>query len=47
MKPLKMILVGTSFSIGLAIAFFGTLQVASHKVIAALPEETLACPAKG
>jgi hypothetical protein len=43
MKLKKMILVATSFSIGLAIAFFSTLQVAAHKVIAALPEETVTC----
>lgn len=43
MKLKKMLLVTTSFSIGLTIAFFGTLQVAAHKVIAALPEETVTC----
>ena len=43
MKLKKMILVGSSFSVGLAIAFFGTLHVAAHKVIAALPEETVTC----
>ena len=43
MKPHKMILVATSCGIGLAIALFGTLQVAAHKVIASLPEETVTC----
>jgi len=43
MKLKKMILVGSSFSVGLAILFFGTLHVASQKVIAALPEETVTC----
>jgi hypothetical protein len=43
MKPQKMILIATSCGLGLAIAFFGTLQVAAHKVIAALPEETRTC----
>jgi len=43
MKPQKMIFIATSCGIGLAIALFGTLQVAAHKVIAALPEETITC----
>jgi hypothetical protein len=43
MKLKKMLLVTTSFSIGLTIAFFGALHVAAHKVIAALPEETVTC----
>jgi hypothetical protein len=43
MKLKKMLLVATSLSVGLTIAFFVTLHFASQKVIATLPEETVTC----
>jgi hypothetical protein len=48
MKLKKMILVATFVSVGFGVAFFGILEIASQRVIAALPEKTVTClPLKG